>query len=61
MPCSMLDVCAGSDGLPPLIVSRVLWGTEQSAGTARPRHFSIFGISVFPFSFAELSSRDAAH
>ena len=37
----------------PPIVFRVLWGTEQSAGTARRQALSIFRISVFPFSFAE--------
>src|SRR5258708_27222875 len=35
----------------PPIVFRILWGTEQSAGTARPHPFSIFRISVFRFLF----------
>jgi hypothetical protein len=45
---------------PPRIGRRVLWGMSPSAGTAGPRPFSVFRISVFRFSFAELSSRDAA-
>ena len=35
------------------LVSRVLWRVCPFAGTARPRHFSIFAFFVFCVSFAQ--------
>jgi hypothetical protein len=48
-------------GAPQLAEWRVPLGGRYGAGTARPRHFSIFAFFVFRFSFAQLSSRHAAH